>query len=87
MSVDVENEIKRQAAERGLDPDNSVNRLLIEAAASSPRPAPVIIRSVLTPEELLQSSQELAEREKARNLPVAPSDFRREDIYEQGQRA
>ncbi len=45
-------------------------------------PAPTMIPSTLTLEEFLQSSQELAERAKARNWPVSESCFRREDIYD-----
>ncbi len=84
MSIDMESKIRQQAEEQGLEADNEINRRLIQDAARAYhyQSAPRVILSTLTPEEFLQSSQELVERAKARNLPVSTSSFRREDIYD-----
>ena len=75
----LEHEITRQAAAQGQEPNEYLSRLLETALHTAP---PTIIRSTLTLEEFLRSSEELAERAKARNLPASTSSFRREDIYE-----
>lgn len=74
----LEREITQQAAAQGQKAEEYINRLLETALHTAP---PAIIRSTLTLEEFLRSFEELAERAKARNLPVSTSAFRREDIY------
>ncbi len=79
LEPEMESAVSKKAAEQGQDADSYLRRLIWEALN---RPAPTIIRSKLTAEEFLQSSQEAIERAKARNLPASTSDFRREDIYD-----
>ncbi len=79
LEPELENALSKKAAEQGQDTDAYLRRLIQEALN---QPTPTIIRSILTPEEFLQSSKEVVERAKARNLPASTSDFRREDIYD-----
>jgi len=79
LEPELESAVRKKAAEQGQDTDSYLCRLIWEALN---RPAPTIIRSTLTAEEFLKSSQEAVERAKARNLPTSISDFRREDIYD-----
>ena len=79
LEPELESAIGKKAAEQGQDADSYLRHLIL-AALNQPRPT--IIRSKLTAEEFLQSSEEVVERAKARNLPASTSDFRREDIYD-----
>lgn len=63
-------------------PDPDPESLLGRREAEPGQAMLTIIRSNLTIEEFLQSSQEVVERAKARSLPAPKSDFRREDIYD-----
>ena len=79
LEPELESELAQKAAQQGQAPDEYLRRLI---QAVLHQPVPTIIRSKLTVEEFLQSSQETVERAKARNLPASASDFRREDIYD-----
>jgi len=79
LEPELESAVSKKAAEQGQDADSYLRHLIWEALN---RPTPTIIRSELTAEEFLQSSQEAVARAKARNLPASTSDFRREDIYD-----
>ncbi len=79
LEPELETALSQKAAEQGQALDAYL-RHLIQAALR--QPVPEIIRSTLTTEEFLQSSREVVERAKARNLPPSTSDFRREDIYD-----
>ena len=79
LEPELESAISKKAAEQGQDTDTYLSHLIREALN---RPAPTIIRSTLTPEEIQKLRLESIERAKARNLPASTSDFRREDIYD-----
>ena len=79
LEPELENEMRQKAAEQG-QPLETYLQQLVRAAPNQPVPTP--IRSKLTLEEFMKSSQERLERVKARNLPFPNSDFRREDIYD-----
>lgn len=79
LEPELESAVSKKAAEQGQDTDSYLRHLIREALS---RPTPAIIRSQLTTEEFLQSSKEVIERAKARNLPASTSNFRREDIYD-----
>ena len=75
----LERQITQQAAAKGQETEEYVNRLLETALHTAP---PTIIRSTLTSEEIQRLRRESLERASARNLPPSTSDFRREDIYD-----
>ncbi len=79
LEPELERELRQKAAAQGQDPHSYLSHL-IQAALR--QPVTGIVRSTLTTEEFLQSSREVIERAKARNLPASTSDFRREDIYD-----
>lgn len=78
LEPELETALNQKAAAEGQNPDEYLRRLIHSALHQNP---PTILRSALTNEEFLKSSQETVERAKARNLAVSTSDFRREDIY------
>ncbi len=83
MTVTFEPELEsarsKKAAEQGQDADSYLRRLIWQALN---QPAPTIIRSTLTPEEIQKLRLKSIERAEARNLLASTSDFRREDIYD-----
>lgn len=79
LEPELESAVSKRAAEQGQDADSYLRRLIWEALS---RPAPTIIRSTLTPEEIQKLRRESIARAVARDLPASTSDFRREDIYD-----
>lgn len=82
LEPELEQEVRQKAAAQGQETDEYVNRLIKTALRQS---TPTIIRSTLTPEETQRLRLESIERAVARNLPASTSDFRREDIYDDGE--
>ena len=81
LEPELEKELHHKAAQQGQDADAYLSHLIEKALR---QPMPIINRSKLTLEEVERRRQARLARASARDLPASASDFRRENIYEDG---